>query len=59
VNALEICIFIRIYLKADSKEEAIKEVCELLGDQDYEIDEVHHLENKPINLPSPNLPYIR
>ena len=46
-----ICI-VRVYLKADSEEEAVKELYDLFGDQDYEIDEMQRIEKKA------DLPYI-
>jgi len=48
---LYICI-VRVYLKADSKEEAVKELYDIFGDQDYEIDEMQRIENRS------DLPYI-
>jgi len=42
---LYICI-VRIYLKADSKEEAVKELYDIFGDIDYEIDEMLHLKTQ-------------
>ena len=46
-----ICI-VRIYLKADSKGEAVKELYDILGEEDYEIDELQRIENRS------DLPYI-
>jgi len=39
------CI-VRIYLNADSEEEAVKELYDIFGEGDYEIDEMLHLKTQ-------------